>query len=276
MDVWASGKQICRTRNGECLTDRLGLISVCVVPDITTYPDGQMEDMVTDVRAALAWARKEIRAFGGDPDQIYICGHGLGAHLGMYTLAQDAVVQSRQRIEIHNAASNWRHLGYPSEPGPREIPNGVKALRVYGSEIELPPVKGVILLSPIADVIKQVRHESKCWLEHVSPLRRSLGSSQSRCMRHSMGHILFAAKDLIETDELPAKALVIHGSKDLLVPSWQASWLAELLRGFDINTTLREHPDLAHFDLVMNMMTGFETQTSAVLLHDGELHKGIS
>lgn len=243
---------------------------VSVIPDITTYPKGQMEDMVTDVRAALAWVRKEIHEYGGDPHQIYLCGHGLGAHLGMYTLAQDAVVHSRQRIEIHNATSNWSHLGYASEPTTREIPNGVKALSVYGSEIELPHVKGAILLAPVADVIKQVRHESKCWLEHVSPLRRSLGSTQTRCMRHSLGHILFAAKDLIETDELPAKALVIHGDKDLLVPSWQAGWLAELLKGLDIKTTLREYAGLAHFDVVTTLMAGLETPATKAMLQDGE------
>lgn len=66
-------------------------------------------------------------------------------------------------------------------------------------------------LSPVADVIKQVRHESKLWLEHVSPLRRALGSSQTRCMKHSLGHILFAARNLVEVEWLPERVLIIHG-----------------------------------------------------------------
>lgn len=246
-----------------------------VVPDITTYPVGQMEDMVADVRATLAWVHKEIKAYGGDPSRVYLCGHGLGAHLGMYTIAQDVVVHSRDKVELHNAAANWASLGYATEPsgvaaGPREIPNGVRSLRIYGPDIELPPVKGVILLSPVADVIKQVRHEAKCWLEHVSPLRRSLGSSQTRCMRHSLGHILFAAKDIVDVDMLPRGALILHGKRNQLVPEWQGTWLAELLKGFDFDVTLRTYSRLGHFDVVTNLMAGFETRTTDWLLTESE------
>ncbi|GMK58739.1 hypothetical protein CspeluHIS016_0601810 [Cutaneotrichosporon spelunceum] len=244
---------------------------VGVVPDITTYPTGQMEDMVADVRAALAWVNKEIRNYGGDPSRIYLCGHGLGAHLGMYTITQDVVVHSRDQVELHNAAVGWAGMGCTKGPvtsAGRDIPNGVRALRVYGQEIELPPVKGVILLSPVADVIKQVRHEAKCWLEHVSPLRRSLGSSQTRCMRHSLGHILFAAKDIVDADLLPHSALILHGKRNQLVPEWQGTWLAELLRGFDFHVTLRTYARLGHFDVVTNLMAGFESRSTAFLLEE--------
>lgn len=178
-----------------------------MIPDITTYPDGTVEDMVGDVRHALSWVRKEITNYGGDPGNIHLMGHGLGAHLALYTISQAAVVHSRDRLEILNAASQWSHFAGQQ----REIPNGLKSLRVYAPEADLPPIRGVIMLSPIADIIKQVRHESKCWVEHVSPLRRALGSSQTRCMKHSLGHILFAARHIVEADCLPEKALIIHG-----------------------------------------------------------------
>jgi hypothetical protein len=120
---------------------------VTVIPDVTIYPNGQIEDMVADVRHVLAWVSKEIRSFGGDPSNIYICGHGLGAHLGMYAIAQDAIVCSRNRLEIHNAASHWSHMGGSSdqtEQG-RDIPNGLRSLRIYAPEVDIPPIRGVIL-----------------------------------------------------------------------------------------------------------------------------------
>lgn len=117
---------------------------VAVVPDLTLYPDGQVEDMVVDLRAVLAWVRKDISAFGGDPNNIYVCGHGLGAHLALYTLSQDAVVRSRDKLEIHNATREWPHLGH----GPtysRDIPNGLRQLRTYGGDIDIPEIRGVIM-----------------------------------------------------------------------------------------------------------------------------------
>lgn len=119
---------------------------VTVVPDITMYPWGQIEDQVADVRSVVTWVKKEARAFGGDPTNIYLCGHGLGAHLGMYTVAQDAVVHSRDRLEIHNAASHWQHVGSSDQPQhSRDIPNGVRSLRIYAPEVELPHIRGVIM-----------------------------------------------------------------------------------------------------------------------------------
>jgi hypothetical protein len=117
---------------------------VVIVPDITVYPAGEIEDMVADVRHVLAWAAKEARNYGGDPANIYICGHGLGAHLGMYALAQDAVVHSRNRLEIHNAASHWGHMA-SRQPVQCDIPNGLRSLRIYAPEVDIPPVRGVIL-----------------------------------------------------------------------------------------------------------------------------------
>jgi hypothetical protein len=125
-----------------------------------------------------------------------------------------------------------------------------------------------IRLSPVADVIKQVRHEAKCWLEHVSPLRRALGSSQTKCMRHSLGHILFAARNIVELDWMPDHVLVIHGGNDQLVPVWQSVWLADLLNGLDVPTAIRQHARLAHFDVVTGLMSGLESKSTAWLLHD--------
>jgi acetyl esterase/lipase len=36
---------------------------------------------VEDVRAAVSWVQRHIRTYGGDPGQIFLCGHSAGAHL---------------------------------------------------------------------------------------------------------------------------------------------------------------------------------------------------
>jgi acetyl esterase/lipase len=44
---------------------------------------------VKDVARAYAWVRRRVRDYGGDPDQIILCGHSAGGHLAAL-LATDA------------------------------------------------------------------------------------------------------------------------------------------------------------------------------------------
>lgn len=44
-------------------------------------PQWQHPAQVRDVAAAVAWLRRHARAFGGDPQQLFVMGHSAGAHL---------------------------------------------------------------------------------------------------------------------------------------------------------------------------------------------------
>lgn len=68
----------------------------------TLYPDGNVKDMVTDIRLVLAWVGKNAGRYGGDPASIYLMGHGSGAHLSLLTLVQEAVVRSRDSYWLAN------------------------------------------------------------------------------------------------------------------------------------------------------------------------------
>jgi acetyl esterase/lipase len=86
-----------------------------------------------------------------------------------------------------------------------------------------------------------------------------------------MRHIMFAARNVVEVDWLPSQVLIIHGGNDKLVPSWQSVWLADLLNGLDVPTTLRQYARLAHFDTITSLMAGLESKNTEWLLHDSEL-----
>lgn len=139
-------------------------------------------------------------------------------------------------------------------------------------------------LSPVSDVIKQIRHESSLYLEHLSPLRRTLGPSQTTCMRNSLGHLLFAAKNVLQPHRLPPRILIVHGcvistwckqlltisAQDKLVPLEGAHWLSELLYGLDIHTIFRPYRNLGHWELVTGLMKGMEADCSPWLEKDCE------
>ena len=50
-------------------------------------PDVSLDDIVDDVRSAVAWVYNNAGALGGDREQIYVFGHSAGGHLAAMTLA---------------------------------------------------------------------------------------------------------------------------------------------------------------------------------------------
>jgi len=44
-------------------------------------PEVQMEELIGDVAKSLSWVHKNISAYGGNPEQIYVGGHSAGAQL---------------------------------------------------------------------------------------------------------------------------------------------------------------------------------------------------
>jgi acetyl esterase/lipase len=58
---------------------RNGVVAVLV--NYRLSPKVRHPEHARDVARAFAWARRNARAYGGDPDRIVLCGHSAGAHL---------------------------------------------------------------------------------------------------------------------------------------------------------------------------------------------------
>lgn len=56
---------------------------VVILPDYRVYPEVRFPDFMVDGAAALHWTRDNARAFGGDPDRIFLMGHSAGAHIAV-------------------------------------------------------------------------------------------------------------------------------------------------------------------------------------------------
>jgi acetyl esterase/lipase len=62
---------------------------VVVIPDYRLTPKVRFPAFVEDGAAAVAWTRKNISTYGGDPSRISVSGHSAGAHIAaMITLDQ--------------------------------------------------------------------------------------------------------------------------------------------------------------------------------------------
>ncbi len=58
---------------------RHGAVAVCI--NYRLAPFAKHPDQVKDVARAFAWTRAHARAYGGDADRIFLCGHSAGGHL---------------------------------------------------------------------------------------------------------------------------------------------------------------------------------------------------
>ena len=74
---WVSGKREDYAFVGRALAAR-GF--VVVVPDYRLYPQIRYPDFLVDSAGALAWTAREIAAYGGDPQHIFLMGHSAGAY----------------------------------------------------------------------------------------------------------------------------------------------------------------------------------------------------
>lgn len=74
---WKSGERRNYRFVGEALASR-GILTV--VPDYRLYPEIRYPAFLEDSAAAVAWVKRQIAAYGGDPSRVFVAGHSAGAY----------------------------------------------------------------------------------------------------------------------------------------------------------------------------------------------------
>lgn len=65
-------------------------INVAIV-EYTLAPDARMDQIVGEIRDAVAWLGEHLGDYGGDPARIYVAGHSAGGHLTAIAMSLGAV-----------------------------------------------------------------------------------------------------------------------------------------------------------------------------------------
>lgn len=119
----------------------------------------------------IAWTARNAVSLGGDADQIYLLGHGMGSLVAMMAGGlRDSIVKSRdewlwERFR-RNREESGGSIGYGAGgddwerdgeiglgegemdeldgEGVDEVPNGLKRVEIWGGEVEIPRVAGIV------------------------------------------------------------------------------------------------------------------------------------
>ncbi|MBM3488357.1 MAG: alpha/beta hydrolase [Alphaproteobacteria bacterium] len=127
----------------------LGLVPAgiaCVTINYALAPSVRMDEIVREVRSALAWVWRNARMFGADPDRIHVCGHSAGGHLTAMTLATD-----------------WP--GFAADLPPRLVKGGMPISGIY----DLEPIRLCYLNSDVRLDQAEARRNSPMFLAPRGP-----------------------------------------------------------------------------------------------------------
>lgn len=109
---WVKGSRKKVYRHPEWLTSR-GYVLVAI--DYRKVPRTNIDGQVKDVARAVAWTKRNIKRYGGDPDRIVIMGHSAGAHLVALAAAQGKV--GNIRGVIPNDVQAYDLVAYATKRG---------------------------------------------------------------------------------------------------------------------------------------------------------------
>ncbi|GAB7550305.1 alpha/beta hydrolase [Cupriavidus sp. 8B] len=75
--TWNSGEKADYAFVAAALAAR-GILTV--IPDYRLYPEVSYPDFLVDNARAVAWTRREIASYGGDPQRLFLMGHSAGGY----------------------------------------------------------------------------------------------------------------------------------------------------------------------------------------------------
>jgi acetyl esterase/lipase len=74
--AWIIGYKLWCALIGRGLSS-MGVLTI--VPDYRNFPQGDVQDMVSDVVAAVRWTHKNARQYGGNPEKMVLAGQSAGS-----------------------------------------------------------------------------------------------------------------------------------------------------------------------------------------------------
>ncbi|CAM3216779.1 esterase [Pseudomonas floridensis] len=142
---WTHGERANYAFVGRALAER-GIVAV--VADYRLYPQASYPGFLEDSAKALAWTRKHISTYGGDPERLYVMGHSAGAY-NAAMLALDPRWLAREG-ESPSIISGWIGLAGPYDFLPIKDPEIQRAFLFPNTPRDSQPINHISAGAPPA------------------------------------------------------------------------------------------------------------------------------
>jgi arylformamidase len=148
-----------------------------VVMDYALIPAVDMDELVRQCRAAVAWVHRNAVSFGGDPQRLYVSGHSAGGHLTAMLLATDWPAFAGLPPDVVKGGCGISGL-YDLEPIRLSYLNETLGLTPdaarRNSPAHLVPASQAPLLLPVGalegpEYLRQTRELAAAWRPHGVP-----------------------------------------------------------------------------------------------------------
>ncbi|TDR22409.1 alpha/beta hydrolase [Marinicella litoralis] len=105
---------------------RLGYM--VVIADYIKYPEGRYPTFIEDIALATAWVKQNIKAYGGNAEQILLAGHSAGAHTGALLVTDHQYLAAVDLSPVD-------FLGFVGLSGPYNFtPKAPQYIKTFGQE----------------------------------------------------------------------------------------------------------------------------------------------
>ncbi|XP_060763247.1 uncharacterized protein si:dkey-193c22.1 isoform X2 [Neoarius graeffei] len=217
--AWGSGERSMYCLLAVQMAKELNASVVC--PDYSTYPKGNVLNMVQDISDSLMWVRENGHLFHLDKDNIVLVGHSAGAHLCALTAL--FLLESVESLFIESFKQ-------------KEMTNSIK---------------GIIGLSGVYDIMEHYEHEKTRGVEYISAMHKAMDGIENFESYSPTARIRKLNKEQLE--RVPPLGL-IHGTDDIIVPLESSVRLRELLTSLSVTATLYLLPKINHSEVVIDLM----------------------
>jgi arylformamidase len=143
-------------------------INVAVV-EYTLAPEARMDEIVGEIRHAVAWLAEHLGDYGADPSRIYVSGHSAGGHLTATAMSLGAVrggLAISGLFDLEPIRLNYLNV---------KLGLDAAAARRNSPLLHLPPTAGPLVVAygtaELPELCRQSVDYARAWVERGLPGR---------------------------------------------------------------------------------------------------------